>query len=93
MVNLSQYFIYKFFALPRLTATGVGHDSCHENFAANVTAACLRAGRAGFGPTLEMVHPGRDSAQLGLIKVIMGKQMRVAWFDSARPKVPMEKPY
>ena len=52
----------------------------------------LRRVRADFGPTAEMVHLRRGSAQHGALKLVTKTQIRtvVKWFDSARPKVPME---
>lgn len=48
---------------------------------------------ACFDPILEMVHLKHDSAQLGVFKLVMEMQINVPRFDSAWPKMPMEKLY
>ena len=49
------------------------------------------AGPASIGPAPEKFHHGRDLAQLGMLKVVMGMPISVAQFDSVRPRAPMEK--
>lgn len=57
----------------------------------DVTAACLETGRTHFGPSPEKVLHGHDSVQRGEVKLVMEMQISAAWFDEARPKVPVEK--
>lgn len=50
----------------------------------------LEVGWACFGLTPETVN---FWAQLSMFKLVMETQINAAWFDSAWPKVLMEKPY
>lgn len=42
----------------------------------------MEAGHAGCGSTMETIVLGRSSALLGVVKLVIERQMSAAWFDS-----------
>ena len=71
--------------------TRIGRRLVQSVFHTHLTSPQPAWRRVALPQLQEKIHLGHGSAQPGELKLVIETQISAPWFDSARPKVPMEK--